>query len=233
MQKARLETFGIVIATIAAAAGVSQAWTAWKTYQQQEAQQSVPQNSPSLVYVTPSSPVPVVTPSSPAGASLASEVDANYTTLQNLLKARRYKEADKETNRMMLFVARREKQGWLESRAINSFPCQDLRTIDQLWSQNSNGRFGFSIQRQIYNQVGKDWLKWADQVEWKDWDNWKYYDQLIFEMRAPKGHLPVVGYSVVYASSNGRPPQQQVIWMIFSGLHDYLNFLSRIETCKI
>lgn len=189
VQKARLELFGIVIAAIAAAAGVIQAWTAWKAYQQQEAQQPVPQNSPSIVYISPS-PVPVATPNSPAGASLASEVDENYTTLQNLLKERRYKEADQETNRMMLFVARRVKEGWLDTKAIDSFPCKDLLTINQLWAQNSNGRFGFGIQGQVYNQVGNDLVKFDDRVEWRVNGNWKSYDELIWEIRAPKAHLP-------------------------------------------
>ncbi|NJL90529.1 MAG: GUN4 domain-containing protein [Coleofasciculaceae cyanobacterium SM2_1_6] len=118
---------------------------------------------------------------------MASEVGADYTQLQNLLKAQKYKEANQETDRIMLFVARREKEGWLDIKTMDIFPCQDLRTIDQLWLQNSNGRFGFSVQKEIYNRKGKSWVNFAEQVEWKNRLEWK---EMMFEIRAPKGHLP-------------------------------------------
>lgn len=185
VHKIRLKILGIVIIAIAAA-GVSQSWNAWKTYQQ--------------------------------------EGDANYTQLQNLLKARRYKEADQETTRMMLVVARREKEGWLDTKAIGSFPCQDLRTIDQLWVQNSNGRFGFSVQRQVYNQVGKDLVKFADQVEWRVYGAWKNYDELIDEEieKAPQAHLPIESFIWELASPLG----------IWAGV-EWGTLFSRVESCKI
>ena len=40
-----------------------------------------------------------------------------------------WKEADKETDKVMLEVAGREKQGYLELDDIRQFPCEDLRTI--------------------------------------------------------------------------------------------------------
>ncbi|MFM6157334.1 MAG: GUN4 domain-containing protein, partial [Sphaerospermopsis kisseleviana] len=49
----------------------------------------------------------------------------DYTRLQNLLTARSWKEADEETTRVMLTVA---KQQWLNTESINNFPCADLRT---------------------------------------------------------------------------------------------------------
>jgi hypothetical protein len=54
----------------------------------------------------------------------------------------------------MLEVAGREKQGYLELEDIRQFPCEDLRIIDQLWVQYSNGHFGFSVQKKIYLEVG-------------------------------------------------------------------------------
>ncbi|NMF67536.1 GUN4 domain-containing protein, partial [Brasilonema octagenarum] len=67
----------------------------------------------------------------------------NYTQLRDLLAAGNWKQADEETARVMLAVAGREKQGWLDVKHIDNFPCLDLRTIDQLWVKYSNGRFGF------------------------------------------------------------------------------------------
>ena len=198
MHKTRLETVGISAAVVAAAAGVSQAWTAWQAYQLGQ------QNSPSSISISSPSPAPAATPNSPSGVSLASEVGANYTQLQNLLKAQKFKEADQETSNMMLFAARGKKEGILDSKDINNFPCQDLRTIDQLWMQNSNGHFGFSTQRQVYNQADQDFGKFASQVEWRvkkegeTYYEWK--NDRKFEISAPVGHLPSLGISYTLQS---------------------------------
>ncbi|NJL88663.1 MAG: GUN4 domain-containing protein [Coleofasciculaceae cyanobacterium SM2_1_6] len=236
VHKTRLETIGIIATVVAAAAGVSQAWTAWQAYQ--SSQQNSPSNissSPSpAVAATPntfisSSPSPAVaaTPNTLGGGSLASEVGADYTKLRDLLVAQKYKEADQETTRMMLYVSLREKEGWLDAKAIENFPCQDLRTINQLWLQNSNQRFGFSVQNEIYNQVGKDWRKLYDQVGWQENDKFRAYNELIFEMRAPRGHLP----RVRSVDELGREVEGMgvrdwgygVVWVAHS----------RIETCKL
>ena len=52
----------------------------------------------------------------------------------------------------MLAVAKREKE--LDVNSIDNFPCEDLRTIDQLWVKYSDGRFGFSVQKRIYQNLG-------------------------------------------------------------------------------
>jgi hypothetical protein len=87
-------------------------------------------------------------------AQLKSAVGMDYRTLREFLKARKWKEADEETRRVMLAVAKREKEGWLDYNSIVNFPCADLRTIDQLWVKYSNGKFGFSVQKKIYQGLG-------------------------------------------------------------------------------
>ena len=236
MHKTRLKTVGVIIAAAAAGPGVSQAWTAWQAYHlgQKNAPTSVSFNSPSPEFKaapvippaslgtptakasTPASPA--ATSNSPAGVSLASEVGEDYTKLRDLLVARKYKEADQETTRKILYVSRRKKEGWLDSKAIENFPCQDLRTMNQLWLQNSNGRFGFSVQEEIYNQVWKDWEKFYDQVEWRVNDEFKSFDKLIFEMRAPRGHLPREKWDKI--RSGGVLERGSL-------------FMSRLEECKI
>lgn len=83
-----------------------------------------------------------------------SNVDYEYTELERLLSQEKWKEADEETARCMLQVAEREQEGWLRVEDIERFPCTDLRTIDQLWVQYSNGKFGFSVQKKIYQSLG-------------------------------------------------------------------------------
>ena len=105
---------------------------------------------------------------------LVSARGVNYEKLRDLLAAGKWKEADQETNSCMLKVARREKEGWLRIEDIDNFPCEDLRTIDQLWVKYSRGKFGFSVQKQIYQSLGgtrqydsKIWKAFGDRVGWR------------------------------------------------------------------
>ena len=83
------------------------------------------------------------------------QVPERYAQLAYYLAAGMWKEADEETLKVMLEVAGREKQGYLDLDEIGQFPCEDLGTIDQLWVNYSNGHFGFSVQKKIYLEVGE------------------------------------------------------------------------------
>lgn len=116
-----------------------------------------------------------------------------------LLASGRWKEADEETLRIMLQVAGREKEGWLDVAAIEKFPCEDLRAIDQLWLESSDGRFGFSVQKQIWKSLGGNfnaddqiYEAFSDRVGWRVNQNWLQVDDLTFNSSAPNGHLPAV-----------------------------------------
>ena len=105
--------------------------------------------------------------------SLESDVlGQDYTHLRDLLAEGKWKEADKETGRMMLLVGmilmkRQIRDGEYKGSsredclAITNFrflPCKDLCTIDRLWLKYSNGRFGFSVQKRIVSEIGDDAL---------------------------------------------------------------------------
>ncbi|MFM6817170.1 MAG: GUN4 domain-containing protein, partial [Dolichospermum sp.] len=87
-------------------------------------------------------------------SSLQSSCGVDYRKLRDLLAAGKWKEADEETRQVMLAVAKRERERWLNVESIDNFPCADLRTIDQLWVKYSDGRFGFSVQKRIYQGLG-------------------------------------------------------------------------------
>jgi len=135
----------------------------------------------------------------PDNDDLSSSKGVDYTNLRNLLKAGKWGEADKETLAVMLKVAGRERQGWLDIESIDNFPCTDLRTIDQLWVKYSNGRFGFSVQKRIWKSVGgkpnadyETWCKFGDRVGWRVKQNWIRYNDLTFSTQSEVGHLPGV-----------------------------------------
>ena len=127
---------------------------------------------------------------------LSSEKGVDYTRLRDLLKAGEWKEADNETFTVMLKAAGKESDDYLYSYDIEEFPCTDLRTIDQLWVKYSNGRFGFSVQKRVWESIGKDYEKFGDRVGWRKrmfgTFTCKFYSELAFSRGAPEGHLPAV-----------------------------------------
>lgn len=132
-----------------------------------------------------------------------------YARLRDLLKAGDWKAADEETGDRMCEVRNRQKEGYLEKQHIWDFPCRDLRTIDRLWVKYSKGRFGFSVQVEIWKSYGsptfnnEDWVKFGRAVGWRTQgflglgSRWLISSELTFNESAPKGHLP----SKILASS--------------------------------
>ncbi|MDT9190259.1 MAG: GUN4 domain-containing protein [Limnospira sp. PMC 894.15] len=127
----------------------------------------------------------------------------DYTELDKLLKSGNWKAADEETAKMMLAVAGQTQRGYLDNDDIKNFPCDDLRIIDGLWVKHSNGRFGFSVQKQIYiNCGGKPdgsypgatiFERYGDEVGWRV--NGSYltsWSDCTFSAAAPRGHLPTI-----------------------------------------
>ncbi|MEH2300850.1 MAG: GUN4 domain-containing protein [Nostoc sp.] len=76
-----------------------------------------------------------------------------YAQLEYFLKAKNWKSADLQTYQLMLNLAQREEQGYLNYDNINNFSCPDLQKIDHLWV-NADNRFGFSVQKQIWIKTG-------------------------------------------------------------------------------
>jgi len=141
---------------------------------------------------------------------LKSERGVDYTNLRDLLAAQKWQDADEETARVMLKVAGREEEGWLDKESIEKFPCDDLRTIDQLWQKYSNGDFGLSVQKRIYQSLGgtseydtEVWERFGDRVGWRKKNSWRYYDSLTFSEKTPEACLPCRGAGVGWGRGRG------------------------------
>jgi hypothetical protein len=145
-----------------------------------------------------------------------------YDQLEKLLEQKDWKQADKRTSELMLKAAGREKADYLDINSINTFSCPDLRTIDRLWVKYSDGRFGFSVQKRIWERVGgkpgvydeEIHQTFGDRVGWRVKGEWQG-SGLSFSLNAQPGHLPaglpILGGGVVFAEA----------------------LLSRVETCKV
>ncbi|BAZ79725.1 GUN4 domain-containing protein [Sphaerospermopsis kisseleviana CS-549] len=151
-----------------------------------------------------STPQPPVKPKSSPKATSTPQPSVKITTnkakfrnLDKLLAAKKWKEADIETYKIILKIARREKEGNLDFNSIKNFSCSSLQDIDKRWVKASNGRFGFSVQKQIWNDIAgtvgynsDDFNKFADRVGWRRENNWLRYSELTYNINAPRGHLP-------------------------------------------
>ena len=100
---------------------------------------------------------------------------------------------------MITIVGRREGDFFRKEDLLN-FPCKDLKTIDGLWVQASQGRYGFSVQKEIYVRCGAKldgnypgdniWMKFGREVGWRVNDSWQNYDDLTWNSMGVPGHLP-------------------------------------------
>ena len=132
------------------------------------------------------------------------EPEMDYSTLQQLLKAQQWKEADHATYLLMLQVFRREQGEWITAKELLNFPCSVLYVLNRLWIDHSGGKFGFSVQQQIWCRIGgqlgtfdgKLFYDFGNSVGWRNKNDWLRYDDFTFSLDAKEGHLPSFGYGV-------------------------------------
>jgi hypothetical protein len=143
------------------------------------------------------------------------EPEDHYLRLQKLLQAEAWQEADKETTAIILKVSAQEREGWLELKDIENLPYRDLYILNHLWLNYSNQRFGFSVQRRIWENIqvteAKDYLTtllygnehvayaetykyFSDRIGWHSLNCFLDDHELIFTREAPEGHLPFFGF---------------------------------------
>ena len=127
----------------------------------------------------------------------------------------KWQEADIKNWRFILYLASGEEEGNLYVDKIKNFACSDLKKLDQIWIKNSNGRFGYSVQQRIKNNLkignavnidwktgiitGRNenaWEKFGDILGWTKGKDWVDYNELTFDLSAKQGHLPRGGTNI-------------------------------------
>ncbi len=125
---------------------------------------------------------------------LNSEQGIDYAPLQQLIARQQFEAADRMTLEKLCELAgpAAAKRKWLYFTEVEKFPIPDLKTINQLWFVHSDGRFGYSVQRQVWLSVGKNWDALWSKIHWRSEKTWmRYPDEFIWDLSAPKGHLPL------------------------------------------
>jgi dsRNA-specific ribonuclease len=146
--------------------------------------------------------------------SLSSSISTDYSELQALLSTGQWQAADQETKEVMLRVVGQVE--FLPKELIDQFPCEDLKTIDQLWVHYSGGRFGFSVQAKTLKEVGGDWDRFSDRIGWRVNGVWQPKDNRLYNLQAPEGHLPS---AALRAAGKGAKARAQI--------------LNRVEVCRL
>lgn len=195
----------------------------------QPAAATLPPSVVSTVQLTDESQSQQALQSSPVSSfsseALRSDRGLDYTPLQALLYTQQWEAADYETYRLVLHLVGRREGTWITgAKELQSIPCADLQTIDQMWVHHSKGQFGLSVQRQIWQET-EDWMLFGDRVGWRVYKNWLAYSDLTFALTANPGHLPA---KVIFASANNRLGGVfgNVGWLI-------LALMTRVKTCSI
>jgi hypothetical protein len=129
------------------------------------------------------------------------EVFVNCEKLEELLELGKLQAADRETKQLLLKLTSRENEGWLLPNNVKGLSTPSLLVIDRLWTRYSNGCFGFSTQKKVWQTLGCQssgdistqtisentfgkFVHWRVGGKWlSQWDDFNYES-------APQGSLP-------------------------------------------
>ncbi|GMH48159.1 hypothetical protein TrVE_jg11644 [Triparma verrucosa] len=133
--------------------------------------------------------------------SLPSSVGMDYVPLATMLATGSLVEADQFTRDALIKLAGSEEAGrtFVYFTEVKKIPKTDLATIERLWLKFSGGKFGYSVQRDIWNRQKGDFEKFCSKIGWTTKDGeverklkWFGASEFIYDVKkAPKGHLPL------------------------------------------
>ncbi|KAA8531398.1 hypothetical protein F0562_006106 [Nyssa sinensis] len=141
------------------------------------------------------------TSSSPTTSSTSQA--PSFDLLQQHLSSKNFRQADEVTRRLLIDLAGEaaQKRGYVFFSEVQFIPESDLKTIDDLWRQHSNNKFGYSVQKKIWQKVNKDFTRFFLNVGWMkkleteiEQYNYKSFPtEFIWELNddTPEGHLPL------------------------------------------
>ncbi|KAJ0977164.1 hypothetical protein J5N97_012638 [Dioscorea zingiberensis] len=127
-----------------------------------------------------------------------------FDTLAEHLAAANFRQADEETRRLLIELAGEaaQKRGYVFFSEVQFISAADLRAIDRLWRRHSGDRFGYSVQRRIWERKARrdftgffirvGWMKKLD-TEMEQYNYRAFPDEFIWELadNTPEGHLPL------------------------------------------
>lgn len=124
------------------------------------------------------------------------QLGLDYKPLAQYLKDGDFRGADDETRALLIKMAGAGAvaRGWVYFTEVKAIPADDLRTVDALWKAASKGKFGYSVQKELFAQSARRWPKFFKQIDWTVGENnvyRKWPAEFIYSLDAAKGHLPL------------------------------------------
>lgn len=115
---------------------------------------------------------------------------------------------------------------------IRSMPCKDLQTLDRLWQQASGSRFGFGIQRQIWesSQVNRDYTKFGEVVGWKQKGTWLKFKDLTTKQSVSDSKGLPIGYFPWHSWQVLEPTKTEPTRFRRVGFGEWM---AQLKACKI
>ncbi|RRT46146.1 hypothetical protein B296_00036114 [Ensete ventricosum] len=155
----------------------------------------------SNVHSSSSSPTSTTSSSTVAPAAVSSS--APLDALANYLSTRDFRQADEETRRLLIALGGEaaQKRGYVFFSEVQFIEAADLQAIDRLWRQHSGGRFGYAVQRRLWEKSGRDFTRFFIRVGWmrrldtevEQYGYRSFPGEFMWEFKddTPEGHLPL------------------------------------------
>ncbi|KAK7262582.1 hypothetical protein RJT34_30156 [Clitoria ternatea] len=127
----------------------------------------------------------------------------SYDLLRHHLSSGDFQLADEETRRLLIVLAGEaaQKRGYVFFSEVQFISEKDLKTIDELWREHSNNRFGYSVQKRIFDKANGDFTKFFIKLGWmkkldtevEQYNYRSFPSEFMWELNddTPEGHLPL------------------------------------------
>ncbi|XWS35275.1 hypothetical protein CRYUN_Cryun21dG0112100 [Craigia yunnanensis] len=127
----------------------------------------------------------------------------SFDTLQHHLSTQNFRQADEETRRLLIVLAGEaaQKRGYVFFSEVQFISEADLKAIDDLWKEYSNNKFGYSVQKRLWQKVNKDFTKFFLKVGWmkkldteiEQYNYRAFPNEFVWDLNdeTPEGHLPL------------------------------------------
>ncbi|XP_061357552.1 tetrapyrrole-binding protein, chloroplastic [Gastrolobium bilobum] len=127
----------------------------------------------------------------------------SFEHLRQLLSAKNFQQADEETRRLLIVLAGEpaQKRGYVFFSEVQFISETDLKTIDELWREHSENRFGYSVQKRIFEKAKRDFTRFFIKVRWmkkldtemEQYNYRSFPSEFVWELSddTPEGHLPL------------------------------------------
>lgn len=134
---------------------------------------------------------------------MASQSSLSFDLLHHHLSSQNFRQADEETRRLLIALAGEAavKRGYVFFSEVQFISESNLKAIDELWREHSNNRFGYSVQKRIWEKVNNDFTKFFLKVGWmkkldtevEQYNYRAFPTEFIWELtdKTPEGHLPL------------------------------------------